>query len=140
MDATARSEGPAALLRTQAPAIPPSSAWISCASFLTSCRMGRKPTAFAVRSGPAPASPRSSKRSSAFPTIRHVSRLLKELHWTPQLPIARAIQRDEQEIEQWRVEVWPRLKAEARREHRALVFVDESGFYLLPGNPLYYWL
>ena len=46
----------------------------------------------------------------------HVSRLLKELHWTPQLPIARAIQRDEQEIEQWRVEVWPRLKAEARRE------------------------
>lgn len=64
----------------------------------------------------------------------HVSRLLKELHWTPQLPIARAIQRDEQEIEQWRVEVWPRLKAEARRERRALVFVDESGFYLLPGK------
>ena len=71
--ATARSEGPAALLRAQAPAIPPSSAWISCASFLTSCRMGRKPTAFAVRSGPAPASPRSSKRSSAFPTIRATS-------------------------------------------------------------------
>jgi transposase len=64
----------------------------------------------------------------------HVSRLLKELRWTPQLPIARAIQRDEQEIEQWRVEVWPRLKDEARRERRALVFVDESGFYLLPGK------
>ena len=31
----------------------------------------------------------------------HVSRLLKQLHWTPQMPIARAIQRDEQEIEQW---------------------------------------
>ena len=28
----------------------------------------------------------------------HVSRLLKELGWTPQMPIARAIQRDEQEI------------------------------------------
>jgi len=64
----------------------------------------------------------------------HVSRLLKELGWTPQMPIARAIQRDEQEIEQWRVEVWPRLKEEARRERRALVFVDESGFYLLPGK------
>ena len=64
----------------------------------------------------------------------HVSRLLKELRWTPQLPIARAIQRDEQEIEQWRVAVWPRLKDEARRERRALVFVDESGFYLLPGK------
>ncbi len=64
----------------------------------------------------------------------HVSRLLKGLHWTPQMPIARAIQRDEQEIERWRVEVWPQLKAEARRERRTLVFVDESGFYLLPGK------
>src|SRR5512142_2484456 len=32
----------------------------------------------------------------------HVSRLLKELDRTPQMPITRAIQRDEQEIEQWR--------------------------------------
>lgn len=64
----------------------------------------------------------------------HVSRLLKELHWTPQMPVARAIQRDEQEIERWRTEVWPRLKIEARRERRTLVFVDESGFYLLPGR------
>src|SRR5512143_2117772 len=64
----------------------------------------------------------------------HVSRRLGELHWTPQLPIARAIQRDEQEIERWRVEVWPRLQAGAHREHRTPVFVDESGFYLLPGK------
>jgi transposase len=64
----------------------------------------------------------------------HVSRLLKELDWTPQMPIARAIQRDDEEIERWRVEVWPRLKEEARRERRTLVFMDESGFYLLPGK------
>jgi transposase len=64
----------------------------------------------------------------------HVSRLLKELDWTPQMPIARAIQRNEQKIERWRVEVWPRLKAEAHRQRRTLVFVDESGFYLLPGK------
>jgi transposase len=63
----------------------------------------------------------------------HVSRLLKELGWTPQMPIARASQRDEEEIERWRVEIWPRLKAEARRERRTPAFVDESGFYLLPG-------
>ncbi len=50
------------------------------------------------------------------------------------MPIARAIQRDEQEIERWRTEAWPRLKAQACRERRALVFVDESGFYLLPGR------
>jgi transposase len=62
-----------------------------------------------------------------------VSRILKRLHWTPQVPITRAIQRDEEAIERWRLESWPALKEEARRERRVLVFVDESGSYLLPG-------
>jgi transposase len=62
----------------------------------------------------------------------HVSRLLKELRWTPQVPITRAIQRDEDAIRHWRQEVWPALQRQARRERRVLVFVDESGFYLLP--------
>jgi transposase len=62
----------------------------------------------------------------------HVSRLIKQLHWTPQMPIQRAIQRDEQAIEHWRDDVWPRLLAEARTERRTPVFVDEAGFYLLP--------
>ena len=61
-----------------------------------------------------------------------VSRLLKRIGWTPQVPITRAIQRDEEAIRRWRVESWPRLKEKARRERRALVFTDESGFYLLP--------
>jgi transposase len=63
----------------------------------------------------------------------HVARLLKELDWTPQVPLTRAIQRDEAAIQRWRVEVWPALKRRARRERRTLVCVDESGFYLLPG-------
>ena len=63
----------------------------------------------------------------------HVSRLLKELGWTPQVPIRRALQRDEDAIERWRREVWPELRRRARRERRVLVFVDEAGFYLLPG-------
>ena len=63
----------------------------------------------------------------------HVSRLLKELHWTPQVPIRRALQRDEKAIEHWRTEVWPDLRRQARRERRTLVLEDESGFYLLPG-------
>jgi transposase len=62
-----------------------------------------------------------------------VSRLLRQLGWTPQVPITRAIQRDEEAITRWRDESWPALKAKARRERRELVFVDESGFYLLPG-------
>jgi transposase len=63
----------------------------------------------------------------------HVGRLLKELHWTPQVPIRRAIQRDEPAIRRWRAEAWPELLRRARRERRVLVFEDESGFYLLPG-------
>src|SRR6266545_3060430 len=61
----------------------------------------------------------------------HVSRLLRQLRWTPQMPIQRASQRNELAIRQWRDETWPRLLTEARRQHRTLVFVDESGFYLL---------
>jgi transposase len=63
----------------------------------------------------------------------HVGRLLKELRWTPQVPIKRAIQRDEEAIHRWRDEVRPELRRRARRERRALVSEDESGFYLPPG-------
>jgi transposase len=63
----------------------------------------------------------------------HVARLLKQLHRTPQVPIQRALQRDEGAIEHWRDEVWPELRKRSRRERRVLVFVDEAGFYLLPG-------
>ena len=63
----------------------------------------------------------------------HVSRILKDLGWTPQLPITRAIQRDETAIRRWADRAWPRLNHQATKEERTLVFVDESGFYLLPG-------
>lgn len=62
----------------------------------------------------------------------HVSRILKEFNWTPQIPITRALQRDEVEIQRWQRDVWPELLRRALRERRTLVFVDESGFYLLP--------
>src|SRR5947209_9144626 len=47
-----------------------------------------------------------------------VSRLLKGIGWTPQVPITGAIQRDEEAIERWRVEPWPVLVEKARRERR----------------------
>jgi transposase len=62
-----------------------------------------------------------------------VSRLLKALGWTPQIPLTRAIQRDEEAIERWRIEAWPKIRRQAHKERRTLVFIDESGFYLLPG-------
>jgi transposase len=62
-----------------------------------------------------------------------VSRVLLTLDWSPQLPIRRAIQRDEEAITRWRVVAWPAVRAQAHQERRTLVFVDEAGFYLLPG-------
>jgi transposase len=63
----------------------------------------------------------------------HVRRLLQTLRWTPQMPITRAVQRDEAAIVRWRQETWPQLRRQARRERRTLAFIDESGFYLLAG-------
>ncbi len=64
----------------------------------------------------------------------HVSRLLRSIGWTRQVPITRAIQRDEEAIAQWRSRTWPALKRRAVSEGRRLVLVDESGFYLLPAK------
>ncbi len=40
----------------------------------------------------------------------HVSRLLKQVGWTPQKPLERAAQRDEARIAYWRTTVWEDLK------------------------------
>jgi transposase len=40
----------------------------------------------------------------------HVSRILKDLGWTPQKPIRRAKQRKEAEIQHWKDVRWPELK------------------------------
>jgi transposase len=63
---------------------------------------------------------------------RHVAKLLRGLGWTLQVPVKRAMQRDDQEVEHWRHVVWPGLKAQAHKERRTIVFIDESGLYLLP--------
>src|SRR4051812_14000822 len=64
----------------------------------------------------------------------HVGRLLQELHWTPQVPIRRAIQRDEDAIRRWRVEAWPELLRRGKRGGRGVGFVEEAGFFLPPGG------
>lgn len=51
--------------------------------------------------------------------VDHVGRLLHDLGWSPQKPVRRAAERDEQEIRRWVREDWPRVKktpgAAARR-------------------------
>jgi transposase len=49
----------------------------------------------------------------------HVSRLLKQIAWSPQRPIVRATQRDDEAIAVWYSERWPALK-------KSVVKKDES--------------
>jgi hypothetical protein len=40
----------------------------------------------------------------------HIGRLMHSLGWTPQKPEARALEREEVEIERWKQKEWPRIK------------------------------
>ncbi|WUH40845.1 winged helix-turn-helix domain-containing protein [Streptomyces sp. NBC_00444] len=43
-------------------------------------------------------------------TVQGVWRLLKRHGWSCQVPVRRALERDEEAIEVWKAEVWPRVK------------------------------
>jgi transposase len=58
----------------------------------------------------------------------HVSRLLKALKWTPQLPVERAAQRDEARIEPWRMTQWPALKKKPTLKGSPLCVWMKQGF------------
>lgn len=73
------------------------------------------------------------QRFHVFYHPAHCSRLLRRLGWSVQKPIARATQRDEAAIAAWQTERWPALKKNAERDGQIVVWVDESGFSLLPG-------
>jgi transposase len=43
-------------------------------------------------------------------TVQGVWKLLRRHGWSAQVPVRRAIERDEEKIEVWKREVWPRVK------------------------------
>ena len=57
-----------------------------------------------------------------------VSRLLKDLEWTPQKPLERATQRDERQIKRWRTAVWPELKKRPVESAESLCSLMSQGF------------
>jgi hypothetical protein len=61
----------------------------------------------------------------------HVSRLLRQVGWSPQQTVTHATQRDDEAVLVWNTERWPEMK-KALSEHCTIVWVDESSFYLLP--------
>jgi len=61
----------------------------------------------------------------------HIGRLMHRLKWSHQKPERRAIECDDQAVEQWKRQQWPGIK-KAARLGAPLVFADESGFLLIP--------
>lgn len=59
-------------------------------------------------------------------------RLLRRIGWSPQKPMRRARERDEDKIANWKQVEWPRIQQKARKEKRTLVFIDESGLSQKP--------
>jgi transposase len=63
----------------------------------------------------------------------HVGRFLRQrLGWTPQKPTRRARERDEEGIERWKQETFPRVAEAAFARGAHVIFLDESGFFLTP--------
>jgi transposase len=62
----------------------------------------------------------------------HVWKILVELGWSCQKPERRATQRDEKAIAHWKRYIWPQIKKKADDLGAYLVFLDESGFLLIP--------
>jgi transposase len=63
----------------------------------------------------------------------HVGRFLRQrLGWTPQKPGRRARERDEEGIQRWKREEFPRIVQETFARGAHLIFLDESGFFLNP--------
>lgn len=45
----------------------------------------------------------------------HVWRILRELNWSPQRPVGKALERDEIAIEDWKKKTWPALKKKPKK-------------------------
>ena len=53
---------------------------------------------------------------------RYLPRLLHKLNWSQQLPLARAVERDEELIQAWLEHDWPRIKKSASERRKYRVF------------------
>ncbi|MFV2198950.1 helix-turn-helix domain-containing protein [Nocardiopsis sp. LOL_012] len=47
-------------------------------------------------------------------TVQGVWRLLRRHGWSAQVPVRRALERDDEEIEVWKAKVWPQVKQPRR--------------------------
>jgi transposase-like protein len=58
--------------------------------------------------------------------------LRHRLGWSVQRLLRRAVERDQDTIDRWVADRWPRIKRNAQRRKACLVFFDESALSLTP--------
>ena len=46
----------------------------------------------------------------------HVWKILRQLNWSPQRPVGRALERDERAIQQWKKRRWPEIKKKPKKK------------------------
>ena len=54
-------------------------------------------------------------------------RILRQLGWSCQRPVGRALERDEDKIRRWKQQRWPEIKRKPEKNGGTIVFIDESG-------------
>ncbi len=59
-------------------------------------------------------------------SVTSTGELLHRLGLTPQKPLRRSYERDEQAVKQWILEVYPRVKAYAKKRNAELFWLDEA--------------
>ena len=66
--------------------------------------------------------------------------VLRDLGFSAQVPLPRALERDEEYIRHWRTVEWPKIVARARRQGATILFLDESFKQSAPNVRRTWWL
>jgi transposase len=67
-------------------------------------------------------------------SLKGMSLLLRRLGFTPQVPVHRAVERDEAAIAEWRAVTWAKVRGLAAATGAWICFEDEAGQALRPGK------
>jgi hypothetical protein len=65
----------------------------------------------------------------------HIGRLMHSLGWTPQKPERRALERNEEEIERWKQEEWPRMSGVNYYSPSTTTIIPDSCWNFLLSSP-----
>ena len=59
-------------------------------------------------------------------SVTSVGTLLKKVGLTPQKPLRRAYERDEEAVEEWKEKIYPEIRKEAKKQGAEILWLDEA--------------